>query len=279
MMAHSVWKGSLSFGLLTIPIRLFTAARSERMNLHQIHQECKTRLRQPLFCPTCKRNVERSEVIRGYEHDDSQYVLVEDEELKKITPRSGRTMEIVAFVKEEQIDPIYFDSSYFALPEKDSEKAYALLLKALQDKKRVAVATMTMHQREYTVFIRPRDHGLTVHTMFFENEIRQPEGYGKIDKNIQLKQQEIKLAEQLVESLSEDFEPSKYHDTFQQHLKALIESKHKGRTFVEEPKPGRAPVIDMMEALKRSLRQSGVANKAKPSRTPRDHEGRRRLAS
>jgi DNA end-binding protein Ku len=223
--------------------------------------------------------VERSEVIRGYEHDDSQYVLVEDEELKKITPRSGRTMEIVAFVKEEQIDPIYFDSSYFALPEKDSEKAYALLLKALKDKKRVAIATMTMHQRGYTVFIRPRDLGLTVHTMFFENEIRQVEGYGKIDKNIQLKPQEIKLAEQLVEALSEDFEPSKYHDTFQQSLKALIESKHKGRTVVEEPKPGRAPVIDMMEALKRSLRQSGAANKAKPSRTGRDHEGRRRLAS
>jgi DNA end-binding protein Ku len=115
--------------------------------------------------------------------------------------------------------------------------------------------------------------------MFFENEIRQVEGYGKIDKNIQLKPQEIKLAEQLVETLSEDFQPSKYHDTFQQNLKALIESKHKGRTFVEEPKPGHAPVIDMMEALKRSLRESGAANKAKPSRAGRDHEGRRRLAS
>jgi DNA end-binding protein Ku len=275
-MAHSVWKGSLSFGLLTIPIRLFTAARSERMNLHQIHQECKTRLRQPLFCPTCERNVERSEVIRGYEHDDSQYVLIEDEEVKKITPRSGRTM---AFVKEEQIDPIYFDSSYFALPEKDSEKAYALLLKALEDKTRVAIATVTMHQREYTVFIRPREHGLTVHTMFFENEIRHVEGYGKIDQNIQLKPQEIKLAEQLVETLSEDFEPSKYHDTFQENLKSLIESKQKGRTFVEEPKPGRAPVIDMMEALKRSVRQSEAANKAKPSRPRREYEGRRRLAS
>jgi DNA end-binding protein Ku len=278
-MAHSVWKGSLSFGLLTIPIRLFTAARSERMNLHQIHQECKTRLRQPLFCPKCERNVERSEVIRGYEHDDSQYVLVEDDELKKITPRSGRTMEIVAFVKEEQIDPIYFESSYFALPEKYSEKAYALLLKALEDRKRVAIATMTMHQRDYTVFIRPHEHGLTVHTMFFENEIRDVEGYGKTDEHTHLKPQEIKLAEQLVETLSEDFDPSKYHDTFQQNLKALIESKQKGRTFGEEPKPGRAPVIDMMEALKRSLRQSEATNKSKPSKTRRDHEGRRRLAS
>jgi DNA end-binding protein Ku len=236
-------------------------------------------LRQPLFCTTCERNVERSEVIRGYEHDDSQYVLVEDEELKKITPRSGRVMEIVAFVKAEQIDPIYFASSYFALPENDSEKAYAWLLKALEDKNRVAIATVTMHQREYTVFIRPREHGLTVHTMFFDNEIRRVEGYGKIDENIHLKPQEIKLAEQLVETLSEDFEPSKYHDTFQQNLKALIESKQKGRTFVEEPKPGRAPVIDMMEALKRSVRQSEAANKNKPNRTRRDHEGRRLLAS
>ena len=137
-------------------------------------------------------------------------------------------MEIVVFVKEEQIDPIYFDSSYFALPEKDSEKAYALLLKALEDKNRVAIATVTMHQREYTVFIRPRDHGLTVHTMFFDNEIRCVEGYGKSEENIHLKAQEIKLAEQLVETLSEDFEPSKYHDTFRQNLKALIESKQKG---------------------------------------------------
>jgi DNA end-binding protein Ku len=137
-------------------------------------------------------------------------------------------LEIVVFVKEEQIDPIYFDSSYFALPEKDSEKAYALLLKALEDKNRVAIATVTMHQREYTVFIRPRDHGLTVHTMFFDNEIRCVEGYGKSEENIHLKAQEIKLAEQLVETLSEDFEPSKSHDTFRQNLKALIESKQKG---------------------------------------------------
>ncbi len=278
-MVHSVWKGALSFGLLTIPIRLFTAARSERMNLHQIHKECKTRLRQPLFCVTCDRSVERSEVVRGYEHDDSQYVLVEDDELKKITPRSGRTMEIVAFVKEEQIDPIYFDSSYFALPEKDNEKPYALLLKALEDKQRVAIATVTMHQREYTVFIRPREHGLTIHTMFFDNEIRHVEGYGKLDENITLKPQEVKLAEQLVETLSEDFDPRKYHDTFQENLKALIAAKQKGRTVIEEPKTGRAPVIDMMEALKRSVQQSEKANKSRTSKGRREQEGRRRLAS
>lgn len=278
-MAHSVWKGALSFGLLTIPIRLFTAARSERMNLNQIHKECKTRLRQPLYCVSCERNVERAEVVRGYEHDDSQYVLVEDEDIKKITPRSGRTMEIMAFVKEEQIDPIYFDSSYFALPEKDNEKPYALLLKALEEKKRVAIATVTMHQREYTVFIRPRANGLTIHTMFFDNEIRKVEGYGKLDENIKLKPQEIKLAEQLVDTLSEDFDPRQYHDTFQENLKALIAAKQEGKTLVEEPKAGRAPVIDMMEALRRSLKQSEASTKTRGSKNRRDQEGRRRLAS
>src|ERR1700726_2439856 len=280
-MASSVWRGALSFGLLTIPIRLYPAARSERVNLHQIHSVCHTRLRQPLYCPTCKRMVERSEVVRGFEEEDGKYVLVENDELKKITPQSSRVMEILAFVKGSQIDPIYFDSSYLAMPEKDNAKPYVLLLKALQDTDRVGIAKVTMHQREYTVFIRAREHGLTIHTMYFANEIRSVEGYGKVDRDIKLKPQEIKLAEQLVESLSEDFKPQKYGDTFQENLKALIEAKREGKTIVEEAPPKRAPVIDMMEALKRSLQATEAQEKKKPMRRPaaREREGRRRLAS
>lgn len=276
-------EGSISFGLLTIPIRLYPAARSERINLHQIHNVCHTRLRQPLYCPTCKRMVERSEVIRGFEEEDGKYVLVENDELKKITPQSSRVMEILAFVKGSQIDPISFDSSYLAMPEKDNAKPYVLLLKVLQDTDRVGIAKVTMHQREYTVFIRAREHGLTIHTMYFANEIRSVEGYGKVDRDIKLKPQEIKLAEQLVESLSEDFNARKYHDTFQENLRALIEAKREGKTIVQEPTAKRAPVIDMMEALKRSVRQSEEQRqKKRPSRMPvagRGRESRRRLAS
>jgi DNA end-binding protein Ku len=282
-MASSMWRGALSFGLLTIPIRLYPAARSERVNLHQIHNVCHTRLRQPLYCPTCKRMVERSEVVRGFEEEDGKYALVENDELKKITPESSRVMEILAFVKESQIDPIYFDSSYLAMPEKDNAKPYVLLLKALEDTDRVGIAKVTMHQREYTVFIRARENGLTIHTMYFANEIRSVEGYGKVDRDIKLKPQEVKLAEQLVESLSEDFKPQKYHDTFQENLKSLIEAKREGKTIVQEPAAKRAPVIDMMEALKRSVRQSEEQRRKKgPSRMPaagRGREGRRRLAS
>jgi len=276
-MASSVWKGAISFGLLTIPIRMYTAARSERVQLHQIHKKCHTRLRQPLFCPECNRIVDRSEVVKGYEYAEGQYVVVDDEEIKKITPKSSRTMEILAFVKQSQIDPIYFDASYFALPEKDNEKSYALLLKALEDTDRVGIAKVTMHQREYTVFIRPRHRGLTIHTMYFANEIHEVEGYGRLDKSISLKPQEIKLAEQLVETLSEEFNPKQYHDTFQENLKALIAAKQQGRTVREEQPAKRAPVIDMMEALKRSL-ASGDQPKGKRV-AKEEPEPRRRKAS
>jgi DNA end-binding protein Ku len=278
-MASSVWKGAISFGLLTIPIRMYTAARSERVQLHQIHKKCHTRLRQPLFCPECNRIVDRSEVVKGYEYAEGQYVVVDDEEIKRITPKSSRNMEILAFVKESQIDPIYFDASYFAMPEKDNEKPYALLLKALEDTDRVGIAKVTMHQREYTVFIRPRHNGLTIHTMYFANEIHEVEGYGKLDKSISLKPQEIKLAQQLIETLSEDFNPKQYHDTFQENLKALIAAKQQGKTIAEEQPAKRAPVIDMMEALKRSLASGDQHKTKRVAKAHEEPEPRRRKAS
>ena len=278
----AVWKGSISFGLLSIPIQLYPAARPERIQLHQLHKECHTRLRQPLYCPKHERIVDRSEVVKGYEYEKGHYVLVEEQELKKIAPASSKMMEIQAFVKGSQIDPIFFESSYFALPEKDNPKPYVLLVKALEEADRVGIAKVTMHQREYTVFIRPRSHGLTVHTMYFVNEIRKVESYGKTDEDVKLRPQEIKLAEQLVESLAEDFKPQQYHDTYQERLKALIEAKRHGKTIAEEEAPKRAPVIDMMEALKRSLHQAEAQRGKKPMRARAaagERHGKRRLAS
>jgi DNA end-binding protein Ku len=263
-MAASVWKGMISFGLVSIPIRLYTAARTKRTYLHQIHDKCNTRLKQPLYCPTCDRLVDRSEVIKGYEYETGQYVLVDGDEIKKITPPSGKTMEIVTFLKENEVDPIYFDSSYFALPEQHAEKPYALLLKALEDTKKVGVAKVTMHQREYTVFIRARDNGLTLHTMYYANEIAAVEGYGR-KYDAKLRPEEVKLADQLVQSLSAPFKPEQYHDEFQERLNALIESKLKGKAVTVPSRPtAKAPVIDMMEALKRSLARDGAKGAPKP---------------
>ena len=263
-MAASVWKGMISFGLVSIPIRLYAAARTKRTYLHQIHNKCNTRLKQPLYCPTCDRMVDRSEVIKGYEYETGQYVLVDADEIKKITPPSGKTMEIITFLKENEVDPIYFDSSYFALPEQHAEKPYALLLKALADTKKVGVAKVTMHQREYTVFIRARDNGLTLHTMYYANEISAVEGYGR-KYDAKLRPEEVKLADQLVQSLSAPFKPEQYHDEFQEQLNALIESKLKGKAVTVPSRPtAKAPVIDMMEALKRSLAKDGGKGGPKP---------------
>lgn len=274
-MPTSVWKGSISFGLVSVPIRLYAAARSTRINLHQLHSVCHTRLKQPLFCPACNRFVERAEVVKGYESEKGKYVLVEPAEIQRIAPESKHTMDIVSFVKASEIDPLYFDSSYFAVAEEEGQKAYQLLLKVLEDSQRVGIAKITMHQREYVVFMRPYKHGLTLHTMYFANEIREAPGYGK-NSGVKIRPQDIKLAEQLVDTLSEDFHLANYHDEYQSRLKALIEAKEKGREVAADPSQRRAPVIDMMTALKESLAKK---EKAKPMRAKPEPAAHRRRAT
>jgi len=252
-MPSSVWKGSIVLSLISIPVRLYTAARSERTYLHQIHKVCNSRLKQPLFCPTCNRFVDRGEIVKGYEFDEGQYVLMEDKEVKKIAAASSHSLEIVAFTKLREIDPIFFDASYFCLPEDAGKKAYQLLVKALEDTETVGIGKLVMHQRDYTVFLRSFDHGLLLHTMYFANEIRRLPQYG-VFESVSLKPQEIKLTEQLIATLTQSFKPEQYHDEFQERLRKLIEAKQHGKTVeIGGENTKRAPVIDMMTALKKSL--------------------------
>jgi DNA end-binding protein Ku len=252
-MAASVWKGSISLSLVTIPVTLYAAARSDRTYLHQIHKECNSRVKQPLFCPTCNRFVDRKEIIKGFEFDEGQYVLMEDKEIKKLAAASSKNLEIVAFTKLDEIDPIFFDASYFCLPEDDGKKSYQLLVKALEQTHTVGIGRLVMHQRDYTVFLRSYQHGLLIHTMYFANEIRSLPQYGALDTSVEYKPQEVKLTEQLVKSLLEPFKPKQYHDDFQAKLKKLIEAKQYGKTIEIEGESRKAPVIDMMTALKKSL--------------------------
>ncbi len=264
-MASTVWKGYLTFGLISVPIRLFSAARSERISLNQLHKVCHSRIRQPLFCPTCDRMVERSEIEKGFEHEKDQYVLFEEADLDKIEPASAQTMEILEFVKLEEVDPLYFESSYYITPEDAGRKAYQLLLRAMEESGYGAIAKITMHQRENIVVIRPRAHGLTLHTMFYANEIREVAEYGQQDPT-ELKDSEKKLALQLIESLAAPFEPAKYRDEYQESLRALIAAKLKGQQVTPVAHPQFAPVIDLMEALKKSLadRQAAPKKAAQP---------------
>jgi DNA end-binding protein Ku len=255
-MASTVWKGFLTFGLISVPIRLFAAARREHVSFHQIHKTCGTRIRQQLWCPHDQRVVERSEIVKGYEESADSFIEIDPEELKKIELPSDRNMEILQFVRLAEVDPIYFDASYYALPEEPGRKAYDLLVRTLDKAGYAAIAKMSMHQHEYLVIIRPRERGLTLHTVYYEAELNQLAEYGQPDQ-IEIRPQEIELAERLVENLAAPFDPGKFHDEYQSKVLELIDAKRQGQE-VRAARPQKlAPVVDLMEALQRSLQATG----------------------
>jgi len=273
-MAASVWSGYLTFGLISMPVRLFSGARSSGISFHMLHRDDLTRIKQQLYCPSDNRAVERSEIVKGYEYRKDEYVVIEPEEIKKIEPRTAKTMEILEFVKENDVDPVYFESSYYMMPEEAGRRQYGLLTKALEESEYVAIAKLTMHNREYTVFLRPHEGGLMLHTMYYEEEVRKVEGFGEPD--VELKEAEVKVAHQLIEALATDWEPEKYHDEFQDNLKNLIQTKLEGGKIAEVEKPKKlAPVVDLIAALKQSLAE--MEGKKKPAaRAGREEAGAKR---
>ena len=272
-MAASVWSGYLTFGLISMPVRLFSGARSSSISFHMLHRDDLQRVKQQLFCPVDNRVIERSEVVKGYEYRKDEYVVVEPEEIKKIEPKTAKTMEILEFVKAGDVDPVYFESSYYMLPEEAGRRPYALLTKALEESDYVAIAKLTMHNREYTVFLRPHEGGMMLHTMYYADEVRAVEGFGAPD--VELKEAEVKVAHQLIEALATDWEPEKFHDGFQDNLKKLIQTKLEGGKIAEVEKPKKlAPVVDLMSALKQSLAQ--MEGKKKPVGAAREAAGAKR---
>src|SRR6202451_2127091 len=273
-MAASVWSGYLTFGLISMPVRLFSGARSSSISFNQLHRTDHHRVKQQLICPLDNQVLERSDIVKDYEYRKGEYIIIEPEEIKKIEPKTAKTMEILEFVKSSDVDPVYFESSYYMMPEEAGRRPYALLTKALQESEYVAIAKITMHNREYTVFLRPHEGGMMLHTMYYADEVKKVEGFGAPD--VELKDAEVKVAHQLIEALADEWDPEKYHDSFQDNLKKLIETKLEGGTVqaVEQPKK-LAPVVDLLAALKESLE-----NEKKPAasekRVPHEAEPRRK---
>jgi len=245
-----------------MPVKLFSGARSSGISFNMLHRTDKSRLKQQYVCLADGEVVERSEIVKGYEYRKDEYVVIEPEEIKKIEPQTAKTMEILEFVKAGDVDPVYFESSYYMIPDEAGRRPYALLTKALEESEYVAIAKLTMHNREYTVFLRPHEGGMMLHTMYYEEEVRKVEGFGAPD--VELKDAEVKVAHQLIEALAADWEPEKFHDEFQDNLKNLIQTKLEGGKIVEIEKPKKlAPVVDLMSALKQSLAE--MEGKKKPA--------------
>lgn len=259
-MASSVWKGHISFGLVSFPVHLSVAARGESISFNQLHKPDGSRIKLVTYCQKEDKPIPRSEIVKGFEYEKDHYVVIDDEEIKKVAPKTAKVMEILEFVKGGDVDPVYLESSYYMAPEEGGAKPYALLFEAMKETGYYAIAKIAMHNREHIVVLRPAHNGLMLHTMYYRSEIRSAEEFHS-DKSL-LKDKELALARHLIESLAGDFEPQKYTDTYRENIEKMIQAKIEGHKVVETPSTHIAPVIDIMEALRKSLEQKKPVKRA-----------------
>jgi DNA end-binding protein Ku len=263
-MPATVWKGYLSFGLVSFPIRLFAAARPEPVRFHMLHKKDLSRVREILYCAAEDKPIDRSEIVKGYEYEKNRYVVVEPEELEKIAPPTATVMEILQFVKMDEVDPIFLETSSYVAPEEAVSRPYALLLQAMKDTQYDALAKVTMHSREHIVILRPSEHGMVLHTMYFMEELHEA-NQASVPSAAKFDKKEIDLAKRLIETLAAPFEPNKFHDEYKQNVEKLIEKKRTGQKITPIRQPKQPKVIDLMQALQESLAHSSRSSKSSAS--------------
>ena len=261
--------GQIAFGLVSIPVKLFSAAEaSEKINFNMIHKDCGSRIQQQLFCPKDERTIDRTETAKGYEFAKGQYVLFTEEELKAMEEKSTQQIDIVEFLPSTEIDPIYFQKANYLAPDKGGDRAYSLLAKALEQTGRWALAKYAARGKQYLVVIRPLNKGMVMQQLYYPNEIRSMEELDLGD--VEIKDNELKMAVQLAEmGAAEEFHPENYRDEVAERIRGLIQKKVDGEEIIgaiaDEPK---AQVIDLMEALRASLAGGGSKSKT-PSAGPK----------
>jgi DNA end-binding protein Ku len=250
--------------MVSIPVKLYGATESKDISFHLLHATCGTRLKQVRWCPTDEQEVPWGETVRGYEYAKDQYVTLTDEDFEKLPLPSKHTIELSAFVKDTEIDPVFFEKSYYLAPDERGEKPYALLIRTLEKKGLIAIATVTIRKKEQLCALRPRDGALMLETLYYPDEIRnQPE----MDlAKTKVTEREIEMASTLVDILRKPFEPEEYTDHYREALNQLIEAKLEGREIVTSPAARETGVIDLADALRKSVE---AAKKGKPKRAPR----------
>ncbi len=295
---RSLWKGAISFGLVHIPVKLYTATESRDVRFHMLHRACHTPIRYRKFCPACGREVEAEEIARGYEYAGGRYVLVEDEDLDALPLRTDRAVEILDFVRLDEIDPVFFEKTYFLEPAEGGAKAYALLRHAMERTGRAAVAKVALRSKESLAAIRlynglpagaangsaagaangpaagvgARGGGglsggvpiLVLETMFFPDEIRSYAQLAEAYRPVAVNERELAMAVHLIESLSVSFQPEKYRDEYREALLEVIEDKVAGREVVTPEAPEPARVVDLMRALEESIRMAEERRRGGP---------------
>jgi DNA end-binding protein Ku len=266
MSARAIGSGTISFGLVSIPVKLYSAAQpSSSISFNLLHKKCASRLKQQYFCPQDGEKVEREEMIKGYEFSKGQYVTLTEEELKELEEKATGAIEITEFVPEEKVDPIYFDKPYYLGPDKGGERAYLLLAEVMRQAGRVALAKYAARGKGYLVMIRPAEKGLVMQQLHYADEIRP---FSEVPLGeAELKEPEVKLALQLVAQVASDtFRPEAYEDEVRKRIHGLIQRKVEGQEIASAPEEApKAQIIDLMEALKASLARKGESTAEAPS--------------
>jgi Ku protein len=271
---RTMWKGAISFGLVTIPVRMYGATEEKGIKFNQLHAPDGGRIRYKRACSIDGEEVSWDEIVKGFEYEKDHYVIVTDEELESLPVPSARAIEIDRFVDSSEIDPIYFQRSYYLAPEPAGVKAYHLLREAMSDQDKVAVAKVAFRDKEHLSVLRLRDGVFVLETMYWPDEIRTP-AFEELDGEVEVRPQEVKMARSLIESLTDEFDPRQYKDEYRTALEDLIQRKVQGQeiTYTEAPEPSK--VVDLMEALRASVEAAksgkgdGDAKAEKAKKAPR----------
>jgi DNA end-binding protein Ku len=275
-MARALWSGSISFGLVNIPVKMYPATQDKGIHFHQIDSKTKCRVHHKLFCPG-RGEISPSDITKGYEIAPDQYIIVDKKELEALEPEKGQAIEITEFVDLASIDPLYYDRPYYLLPDKAAAKAYRLLVTAMSKSAKVGIAKFVMRNKEYVAALRPIGDVMCIEIMRFADELVSTEQL-EAPTNVEVGDKELKMAQHLIESLTEDFQPEKYHDDYSEKVKELIDRKAQGKEIVTEPPATKAEgkVISLMAALEKSLKN---ASKKKRETKTASSKSRKRKAS
>ncbi len=254
---HTMWKGSISFGLVNIPIKMFAATESKDVRFRYIHKECNTPVKYKKICPTCNKEVKEEDMVKGFEYEPGRFVIITNEDFESVKSEvNGRTIEIVDFVKLSEIDPIYFNKTYYLAPQDTVGKAYKLLRKAMDDTEKIAIARITIRNKQSLAALRVFENVLVMETIFYPDEVRPINQVPGLPEDENVSESELTIANQLIDQLTAEFDPSKYKDNYREAMIELINKRIAGQDVQVAKEAPERNVIDLMEALQASLQEA-----------------------
>jgi DNA end-binding protein Ku len=258
-MAHAIWSGAINFGLVTIPVKLFTAVRGNELRFNFLHKKDDGRIFNERHCTVCGEKVEYADLVRGYEYEKGHYVTLADDDFKSVLPEATQSVDIVEFVDLDQINPMYFDTPYYLEPEKKGRHAYALLRESLRDANKVGIARVVIRSREHLAALKPNGEALVLELMHFSDELVEQSDFDFPELKEKVAPAELKVAKMLIDSMSSDtFEPEKFHDDYREAVMAMIDARVAGEavSVPETKRPAATNVVNLMDVLQRSLDQT-----------------------